>query len=61
MSTAEYLTPEIVCEILMIGRRTFYEWRAKGNGPRCIKLPNGSLRIRKSDFETWLSSREEAA
>ena len=22
--------------------RTFYEWRTKGTGPRCIKLPNGN-------------------
>jgi predicted DNA-binding transcriptional regulator AlpA len=42
-------------------RRTFYEWRAKGKAPRCITLPNGSLRIRRSEYQRWLAAREEAA
>lgn len=40
-------------------RRTFYEWRKKGRAPRCIKLPNGDLRIRRAEFERWLDTREE--
>jgi excisionase family DNA binding protein len=50
-----------VCADLGISRRTFYEWRAKGRAPRCITLPNGSLRIRRSEYQRWLASREEAA
>ena len=46
---------------LGISRRTFYEWRAKGRAPRCITLPNGSLHIRRSEYQRWLASREEAA
>jgi len=42
-------------------RRTFYEWRMKNRAPRCIALPNGSLRIRRSEYQRWLASREEAA
>lgn len=45
-----------VLEELQIARSTFHEWRAKGRGPRCIKLPNGQLRIRRSEFERWLES-----
>lgn len=41
--------------------RTFYEWRAKGTAPRCIKLPNGQLRVRRAEYERWLQAREEAA
>jgi predicted DNA-binding transcriptional regulator AlpA len=50
-----------VCADLGISRRTFYEWRAKGKAPRCITLPNGSLRVRRSEYHRWLAAREEAA
>lgn len=50
-----------VCEELQIALSTFYDWRTKGTGPRCIKLPNGQVRVRRADFDTWLSTREEAA
>jgi predicted DNA-binding transcriptional regulator AlpA len=50
-----------LCAELDIARSTFYEWRAKRKAPRCIKLPNGDLRIRRSDFENWLSTLEERA
>ena len=50
-STAERpsdkLTIAEVCADLDISRRTFDEWRAKGRAPRCIRLPNGGLRIRR--------------
>jgi len=42
-------------------RRTFYEWRAKGRAPKCIRLPNGGLRIRRSEYQRWLDAREEVA
>jgi excisionase family DNA binding protein len=50
-----------VCADLNVSRRTFYEWRAKGRAPRCIRLPNGDLRIRRSEYQRWLSAREEVA
>ncbi|WP_019630216.1 helix-turn-helix transcriptional regulator [Actinomadura atramentaria] len=55
------LTVAQICKDLGIASRTFYEWRAKGTGPRCIKLPNGALRVRRAEFERWLDTREEAA
>jgi predicted DNA-binding transcriptional regulator AlpA len=55
------LTIAEVCADLAVSRRTFYEWRAKGRAPRCITLPNGSLRIRQSEYQRWLTAREEAA
>jgi excisionase family DNA binding protein len=54
------LTIAEVCADLDVSRRTFYEWRAKGKAPRCITLPNRSLRIRRSEYQRWLASREEA-
>jgi predicted DNA-binding transcriptional regulator AlpA len=55
------LTIAEVCADLGISRRTFYEWRAKGTAPRCISLPNGTLRVRRSEYRRWLTAREEAA
>lgn len=55
------LTLAEVCEELAVSRSTFYDWRAKRRAPRCIKLPNGDLRIRRSDLEHWLDDCEHAA
>ena len=55
------LTITQLCKELGISRSTFYEWRAKGRAPRCIKLPNGEIRIRRTEFERWLDSLEEVA
>lgn len=57
----EKLTLAYVCKDLKISRSTFYDWRAKGRAPRCIKLPNGDLRILRSDYDHWLDGRGECA
>lgn len=41
-------------------RSTWDDWRAKGTGPKCIKLPNGELRVRRAEYERWLAEREAA-
>jgi excisionase family DNA binding protein len=65
MPTATYsrekLTLEEVCQELKISRSTFYDWRQKGRAPKCITLPNGSLRVRRTDLDQWLDTREDAA
>ena len=43
-----------------LSRRTWQEWRAKGTGPKCVKLPNGELRVRRAEYERWLAEREAA-
>ncbi|MDF5759127.1 helix-turn-helix domain-containing protein [Spongiactinospora sp. TRM90649] len=55
------LTVPELCAELQISRSTFYDWRQKGRAPKCIKLPNGDLRIRRTDFDRWLNTREDAA
>jgi len=55
------LTVDDICDDLGISRRTFYEWRAKGNAPKCIKLPNGELRVSHAEYGRWLKEREKAA
>ncbi|WP_405143828.1 helix-turn-helix domain-containing protein [Sphaerisporangium sp. NBC_01403] len=55
------LTVPQVCAELGISRSTFYDWRAKRRAPKCITLPNGSLRIRRAELERWLAAHEDAA
>jgi predicted DNA-binding transcriptional regulator AlpA len=42
-----------------VSRATFYRWRTIGKAPKCLKLPNGSLRIRRSDLERFLITCSE--
>jgi predicted DNA-binding transcriptional regulator AlpA len=44
-----------------LGESLRYDWRAKQKAPRCITLPNGSLRIRRTELDRWLDAREDAA
>ena len=60
-TTRTRLTIADVCADLGVSRSTFYEWRAKGRAPRCIKLPNGDIRINRAEYERWLTTLEEAA
>ena len=61
MGKERHLTIAEICADLDIARSTFYEWRAKKCAPRCIKLPNGDIRVRRAEYERWLASYEEAA
>lgn len=60
-SERKHLTVADVCDELGISRSTFYDWRAAKKAPNCIRLPNGSLRVRRTDLERWLTNREELA
>lgn len=53
--------PQILAELGDVSRRTFYRWRELGIAPTCMKLPNGELRVWRSDFTTWLNGLEESA
>jgi len=52
---------QVLDELGGISRRTFYRWREIGKAPAGIKLPNGEIRIYRSDFEAWLYSLREVA
>ncbi|MFJ1999142.1 helix-turn-helix transcriptional regulator [Streptomyces chartreusis] len=49
---------EILVELKGVSRRTFYRWRELGQAPEAFKLPNGELRVWRSNFTAWLNSRE---
>lgn len=55
----ELLTVDQVLDELAVARRTFTRWRSLGRAPRCIKLPNGELRIWRSELVSWLRTRTE--
>jgi predicted DNA-binding transcriptional regulator AlpA len=55
------LTVATVLAELDVPRSTFYKWRRLGIAPRCIKLPNGEVRIRRADLDKWLAQREDVA
>lgn len=57
----EKLTIKEVIVDLKVAPSTFYRWRRLGKGPRSIKLPNGDVRIRRSEYDRWLAEREDAA
>jgi predicted DNA-binding transcriptional regulator AlpA len=59
--TTESLTIQEVIAELKVSRSTFYYWRQTGKAPRCIKLPNGDIRVRRTDLDAWLSTLEDAA
>lgn len=56
-----YISVAEICEALGISTRTFYEWRAKGLAPECIKLPNGSLRVEPDEYTRWLKTLKQVA
>lgn len=56
-----WLTVDDVCDELGVSKDTFYDWRKKGRAPKCAKLPNGSLRIRRTELDKFMTALEEAA
>ncbi|MFE4961661.1 helix-turn-helix transcriptional regulator [Streptomyces sp. NPDC056660] len=57
----EMLSIDQVISEIGVPRATFYRWRQLRKGPKAIKLPNGSVRIRRSELERWIEALEEAA
>ncbi|MEU6011973.1 MULTISPECIES: AlpA family transcriptional regulator [unclassified Streptomyces] len=57
----EMLSIDQVIAEIGVPRATFYRWRQLRKGPKAIKLPNGSVRIRRSELERWIEALEEAA
>ena len=45
---------QVLTELNGVSRRTFYRWRELGTGPECIRLPNGELRVWRSELHRWL-------
>ncbi len=56
--TRTWLTMGDFCRELEVPYSTAYKWSsfgsASGRFPRCRRLPNGKIRIRRADLEEWL-------
>ncbi|HEV2342691.1 MAG TPA: helix-turn-helix domain-containing protein [Actinocrinis sp.] len=67
MARDELLTISEICAELRddggkpLSRATFYRWRTLNKAPKCLKLPNGQIRIRRSALERFLDQCAEAA
>ncbi|MCP9209931.1 helix-turn-helix transcriptional regulator [Streptomyces sp. NEAU-Y11] len=66
MSTSRFARPDTltlgeVLEEIQVSRAAFYRMRARGLAPRCLKLPNGQIRVRRSDLNRWLDDCEVPA
>ncbi|HEY8114624.1 MAG TPA: helix-turn-helix domain-containing protein [Actinomycetes bacterium] len=57
----ELLSVSQVLAELGVSRRTFYRWRELGHAPAMLRLPNGELRVWRSDLVAWLHARREGA
>ena len=60
MARKDFLTLAEFLQELDVPRSTFFRWKALGLAPRTYKLPNGQLRIRRTDYEAWMTTREES-
>ncbi|MFH8477674.1 MULTISPECIES: AlpA family transcriptional regulator [unclassified Streptomyces] len=52
--------PEVLTEIKM-SRAAFYRMRARGQAPRLQKLPNGQLRVSRTDLDSWWEHCQQRA
>ncbi|MFE7842553.1 helix-turn-helix domain-containing protein [Streptomyces europaeiscabiei] len=59
-STKMLKLPEVLEEIEM-SRAAFYRMRARGKAPKLVKLPNGQLRCRRADLDSWWNNLERPA
>ncbi|GAA0386612.1 helix-turn-helix transcriptional regulator [Streptomyces luteireticuli] len=51
---------EVLDEIGM-SRAAFYRMRARGQAPRLRKLPNGQVRVSRTDLDAWWERCEQHA
>ncbi|WP_314410279.1 helix-turn-helix transcriptional regulator [Streptomyces sp. DSM 40484] len=61
MAGTKMLKLREVLEEIEMSRAAFYRMRARGHAPRLQKLPNGQLRVRRSDLDAWWARCEENA
>jgi excisionase family DNA binding protein len=55
----ELLTLDQVAAELKISREALYRWRRRGAGPPAIRLPGGTVRIRRSALTGWLQDLQD--
>ncbi|WP_406399682.1 helix-turn-helix transcriptional regulator [Streptomyces uncialis] len=61
MAQPKMLKLREVLEEIDMSRAAFYRMRARGQAPRIRKLPNGQLRVRRTDLDAWWEACEQDA
>ncbi|MGW8378427.1 helix-turn-helix domain-containing protein [Streptomyces sp. ODS28] len=61
MAKVQHLKLSEVLEEIGQSRAAFYRMRARGQAPKISKLPNGQLRVKRTDLDAWWESCEERA
>ena len=58
---ARWLSIRQIAVDLGVSTSTAYKWSARGAPwfPRCIRLRNGDIRVRRDWYETWLGELEQ--
>jgi excisionase family DNA binding protein len=51
---------EEVADLLGVKRSTIYAWLHRGQGPPVVKLPSGSIRLRRQSVEAWVQKAERS-
>lgn len=57
---SSWLSFKEVLEELGVARSTMNDWRARGQGPRFVKLPGGQLRLSRVEYDEWCANLQEA-
>ena len=55
----ELLTLDQVAAELKVSREALYRWRRRRTGPPSIRLPGGTVRIRRSALTGWLRALQD--
>lgn len=59
-----WMTFDEFCAEVRVSKDTAYKWSAagprSGKFPKCRRLPNGSIRIRRDWFEAWIEELGDA-
>lgn len=61
MAKTQNLKLREVLDELGMSRAAFYRMRARGQAPKLSKLPNGQLRVKRTDLDAWWHRCEDRA
>ena len=57
----DILTPAELAAEYRLAERTLANWRARGEGPRFLKLGKRAVRYRRADIEAFIADTDKAA
>jgi predicted DNA-binding transcriptional regulator AlpA len=58
---SQYLTTREAAKLAGLSASTLEAWRARGKGPKAVKLETAAVRYKREDLERWLANEKGAA